>query len=115
MRDDIDPENPTNDTISIDTTGGVVGLAFRNLPPGIKITALDNHLDLKYFFESRSCAAGSPRVTLLIDSDGDGDFNFAAHGHVNPPAFAACLAEMWIYENLTDNLKRWETTPASVL
>lgn len=116
MQDDSDPENVTNDTISIDTTGGVIGLAFRNLPPGIKITALDTRLGLKYYFIApRSCAAGSPRVTLLIDSDGDGNFNFAAHGHVNPPLFGGCLPNLWIYENLTDELKRWETTPATVL
>src|SRR5690349_11465214 len=44
MRDDKDPDNLTNDTISIDTTGGVIGLAFRELPPGIKIAALDDQL-----------------------------------------------------------------------
>jgi len=116
MVDDKDPENATNDTVSIDTTGGVIGLAFRDLPPGIKIAALDDQLGLKYFFVlPRTCGGGAPRVTLLIDSDGDGDFDFAAHGHVNPPAFAACPTNMWVYENLTDNLKRWETTPATVL
>lgn len=114
MVDAKDPENPTNDTISLTAT--TVGLAFRNLPPGIKIAALDNQLGLKYFFVgARSCFGGSPRITLLVDSDGDGSFDFAAHGHVNPPLFGGCPPNQWVYENLTDNLKRWETTPATIL
>jgi hypothetical protein len=114
MMDAKDPDNPTNDTISLTATA--VGLAFRNLPPGIKIAALDNQLGLKYFFiGARSCFGGSPRITLLVDSDGDGNFNFAAHGHVNPPLFAGCPPNQWVYENLTDNLKRWEVTPATAV
>jgi hypothetical protein len=116
MMDDVDPMNPTNGTVSATMTPTVVAVAFRNLPPGIKITALDTQLGLKYFFEApRTCGAGSPRVSLLVDSDGDGSTNFVAHGHVNPPVFAACLQGEWIYENLTDNLKRWEVTPATAL
>src|SRR5688572_8772490 len=115
MVDDNDPQNPTNNTISVDTTGGIIGIAFRNLPPGIKITALDTQLGLKALYVApRTCGGGSPRITLLVDSDGDGSFNFAAHGHVNPPTFTACPPD-WTYENLTDNLKRWETTPATIL
>jgi len=122
MIDAKDPDNLTNDTISLTAT--TVGLAFRNLPPGIKIAALDNQLGLKYFFVgTRSCFGGSPRITLLIDANGDGKFvskqvdptspDFAAHGHVNPPAFAACPPMQWVYENLTDSLKRWEVTPST--
>jgi hypothetical protein len=115
MVDDKDPENPTNDTISIDTTGGVIGLAFRNLPPGIKIAALNNQLGFKYFFVDRSCGGGSPRITLLVDADGDGEFDqeagsdFAAHGHI--ASFTGCPPGKWVYENLTDELNRWEVTP----
>ncbi|HET9249534.1 MAG TPA: hypothetical protein VFP13_06290 [Actinomycetota bacterium] len=121
MVDDTDPENPTNDTISDIATPGSFALAFRNMPPGIKITALENQLGLKFFFEgSRSCFAGSPRITLLVDANGDGKFqqvpngpDFAAHGHVNPPAFAACPSNVWRYEDLTDALVRWEVTPST--
>jgi hypothetical protein len=116
MMDDVDPLNTTNGTVSATMTPTVFALAFRNLPPGIKITALDTQLGLKYFFVgTRTCGGGSPRVSLLVDSDGDGNTNFVAHGHVNPPAFTACPPEQWLYENLTDNLKRWEVTPATAL
>jgi hypothetical protein len=134
MQDDQDPENPTNDTISNVTTQDVpagIGIAFRNLPPSIKITALENQLGFKYFFEGRSCGGGSPRNTLLVDADGDGDFDqdgpggigpgdppdsfdFAAHGHVNPPATTGCPSGEWRYEDLTDAGLRWEITPCSV-
>jgi hypothetical protein len=125
---DTDPENSVgnpggsgggvggNETISATMTPTSVALAFRNLPPGIKIAALDNQLGLKYFFEgTRTCGGGSPRITLLVDSDGDGDFDFAAHGHVNPPALAACPPNKWMYENLTDDLPRWEVTPGTAV
>lgn len=92
MMDDHDPDNPTNDTISATMTLTNFALAFRNLPPGVKIAAFDNQLGFKYYFVApRSCGGGSPRVTLLIHSDGDGNFNFAAHGHPNP--FAGWPAE----------------------
>ncbi len=117
MRDDTDPENPTNDVIAIDTTGGALGLAYRDMPPGIKISALDNQVGLKYYFVApRTCFGGSPRLDLLIDGDGDGVFSgasdFVAHGHVNPPLTTACPAGDWVYENMSDHTsKRWETTP----
>ncbi|MBI3048364.1 MAG: hypothetical protein HYY76_08620 [Acidobacteria bacterium] len=126
---DSDPENPVgnpgssggggggNEGISATTTPATsVALAFRNLPPGINIRALDNQLGLKYFFVApRTCGGGSPRVTLLVDSDGDGDTDFAAHGHVNPPVFTACPPGKWVYENLTDDLGRWEVTPGGAV
>lgn len=120
MVDDNDPENATNDVISDFTTATAIGLAFRNLPPGIKIHALDTQLGFKYYFVGRSCGGGSPRVTLLVDADGDGDFqqgggspDFAAHGHPNP--FAGCPMNTWVYENLTDNGPRWEVTPGGAV
>jgi hypothetical protein len=114
MQDDQDPENPTNDTISIDTTGGVIGTAFRHLPPGIKISALNNQLGFKYYFVNRTCGGGSPRLDLFIDSDSDGDFDFTASGHVNPlTSSTGCPANVWVYENMTDELPRWEVLPAT--
>lgn len=121
MMRDFDPENVGvkpggagggvggNEGISATTTQTTVALAFRNLPPGIKITALRNQLGFKYFFVNRSCGGGSPRLTLLIDGDGDGTTDFAAHGHPNP--FVGCPPETWTYENLTDGGPRWEVTP----
>ena len=109
-----DPQNATNDTVMTTMTPTSFALAFRNLPPGIKISALDTQLGFKYYFVNRSCGGGSPRLTLLVDADGDGDFDqssgdFAAHGHPNP--FVGCPMNEWVYENLTDNGPRWEVTP----
>jgi hypothetical protein len=124
MMDNQDPQNPTNDVISVLTTPATIGVALRDLPPGIKIAALDTQLGFKYYFVNRSCGGGSPRVTLRVDADGDGDFDtdpptgpgdpddspdFAAHGHPNP--FTGCPANEWVYENLTDPGLRWEVTP----
>ena len=128
MMRDTDPENTVggsggsgggvggNETISANMTPTSVALAFRNLPPGIKITALTNQLGLKYYFVApRTCGGGSPRITLLIDSDGDGDTDFAAHGHVNPPVYTACVPNKWRYEDLADDLPRWEVTPGGAV
>ena len=125
---DTDPENSLgnpggsgggvggNETISATMTQASVALAYRNLPPGIGILALTNQLGLKYYFEApRTCGGGSPRITLLIDSDGDGDTDFAAHGHVNPPVYAACTPDKWKYEDLTDDGPRWEVTPGGAV
>src|SRR5688572_11069858 len=62
MMDDDDPQNLTNDVISVLTTPATIGVAFRNTPPGFKIAALDHQINLKYYFPTRSCGGGSPRV-----------------------------------------------------
>ncbi len=125
---DTDPENAVgkpgaagggvggNETISATMTPANVAIAFRKLPPGIKITALTNQLGLKYYFVApRTCGGGSPRITLLIDANGDGTTDFAAHGHVNPPIYAACPMNKWRYEDLADDLPRWEVTPGGAV
>ncbi|MEX2645877.1 MAG: hypothetical protein WD249_06415 [Gaiellaceae bacterium] len=116
--DDQAPDNPTNDTISMVTTPATIGIAFWDMPPGFHISALDGQLGFKYFFVNRSCGGGSPRLTLLVDANGDGTFDqssgdFAAHGHPNP--FVACPANTWVYENLTDNGPHWEVTPGGAV
>src|SRR5687767_4006432 len=129
MMRDTDPENAAgnsggsgggvggNETISATIPAtGALAFAYRNLPPGIRITALTNQIGLKYYFVApRTCGGGSPRVTLLVDSDGDGLFNFSAHGHVNPPVYGVCVMNKWITEDLTDDLPRWEVTPGGAV
>jgi hypothetical protein len=128
MMKDTDPENAVgkpgaagggvggNEGISATMTPTSVALAFRSLSPGIKITALENQLGLKYFFVApRTCGGGSPRITLLVDGNGDGSFDFALHGHVNPPVYTACVMNEWKYEDLTDDLQRWEVTPGGAV
>lgn len=118
---DLDPENPANEVLSIVNPTGppFFGLAFRDLR--VKIETLDNQLQFKYFYPSRTCGGGSPRITLLIDSNGDGRRDFAAHGHVNPnppspfTPFTDCPMGEWRFEDLTDDQERWEVTPGGAL
>jgi hypothetical protein len=123
---DSDPDNPVgnsgnsggggggNEVISAITTPTTMAFAYRNLPPGIKIAAFDNQLGLKYFFVApKTCNAGSPRLVLFVDADGDGDRDFSANGHVNPPLYTACPQNRWVYQDMTDDLPRWEVTPGS--
>lgn len=105
-----------NEVISSIATPGSFALAYRKLNPGINIQALTNQINLKYYFEApRTCFAGAPRISLLIDSDGDGHSNFAVHGHVFPPTYGSCPPNRWAIEDLTDEGPRWEVTPATAL
>jgi hypothetical protein len=116
MMDDQDPQNLTNDVISVFTTETTIGVAVRNLPPGIKIAALDHQLNIKYFFPTRSCGGGSPRIQIAIDGDGDGKFNqfpggpdqnaFGYVGHA--PFGTGCITGEWDIIDMTDNIGRWD-------
>ncbi|HEX2038689.1 MAG TPA: hypothetical protein VHF47_03035 [Acidimicrobiales bacterium] len=105
--DDTDPdqaESSDNDVAHFDTTSGLpVGLR-RNV--GELVRELDNQLGFRYFMANRSCGAGSPRVQLAVDTDGDGVANGNLHGHVRPPY--TCAEDKWVYEDLTDDELRWE-------
>jgi len=115
MNDDHDPKNLTNDVISVDTTTAYpagIGVALRNTPPGFKISALTNPLQLKYYFPARSCEGGSPRIQIAIDTDGDGTFNGNAFGYVGHSGFGAgCLTGVWDFVDMTDAVPaRWDLT-----
>ncbi len=115
MKDDQDPLNTTNDVISVLTTTSYpagIGVAFRNTPPGFKISALTNQLQLKYYYPGRSCGGGSPRIQLAIDTDGDGNSNGNAFGYVGHTGFGGgCLTGVWDFVDMTDNVPfRWDLT-----
>jgi hypothetical protein len=115
MLDDQDPQNLTNDVISVLTTTAYpagIGVAFRNTPPGFKIAALTNQLQLKYFFPARSCGGGSPRIQIAIDTDGNGSSNGNAFGYVGHTGFGGgCLTNVWDFVDMTDNVPaRWDLT-----
>jgi hypothetical protein len=104
-----DPQNPTNDVISVDTSGGAIGVALRNMPPGIKIAALDHQINVKYFFPVRTCAGGSPRIQLAVDRNGDGQFDGNAFGYVGHAPFGTgCVVNEWDVIDMTDNIGRWD-------
>ncbi len=109
MDDSQDPQNPTNDVIAVDTTGGTIGMALRNMPPGIKIAALDHQINIKYLFPARTCDGGSPRIQLAIDRDGNGQFDGNAFGYVGHAPFGAgCITAEWDIVDMTDNIGRWD-------
>src|SRR5678815_4989787 len=106
MNDDADPQNLTNDVISVLTTQAYpagIGVALRNTPPGFKIAALTNQLQLKYYFPTRSCGGGSPRIQIAIDTDGDGISNGNAFGYVGHTGFGGgCVTGAWDFVDMTD-------------
>jgi len=115
MEDDQDPQNLTNDVISVLTTTAYpagIGVAYRDTPPGFKIGALTNQLQLKYYMPARSCGGGSPRIQIAIDTDGDGVSNGNAFGYVGHTGFGGgCLTGVWDYVDMTDSVPfRWDLT-----
>jgi len=115
MMDADDPQNLTNDVISVLTTTAYpagIGVAFRNTPPGFKIAALTNQLQLKYLFPARSCGGGSPRIQIAIDTDGNGNSNGNAFGYVGHTGFGGgCVTGVWDFVDMTDAVPfRWDLT-----
>jgi hypothetical protein len=124
-----DPENRENIVLKVTSTPDFAAAgAFRDFR-NLKIWQLDHQLNFKYAFVApHTCGGGSPRIQLLIDANGNGKFDtdegdFVAHGHVRPP-FAGCETSkptgspdgpslstlLWRFEDLTDELPRWEVT-----
>lgn len=114
-----DPQNSTNDVIQAITTAVYpdgIGLAVRNLRPGISVDALTSQMNLKYLFTARTCAGGSPRFQVAIDGNGDGAFDqftggpdqnaFGYVGHA--PFGAGCLTGVWDVIDMTDDVGRWD-------
>src|SRR5438477_4923649 len=65
-----DPQNTDNDVISVFTTPAYpagIGVAVRDMLPKAKIATLTNQINIKYYFPTRSCGGGSPRIQLYID------------------------------------------------
>lgn len=112
MEKGVDPLNPTNDVLAVTTTSehpAGAGVAVRNLNPGIRITALDNQINLKYYFPARTCFGGSPRIQLAISRDGDRESDGNAFGYVgNAPFGTGCITGDWDIIDMTDQVGRWD-------
>jgi hypothetical protein len=130
-----DPENPSNVVLEVRSTPQFTASgASRRLR--VKLWQLDHQLNFhRAFVAPHSCGGGSPRIQLLVDADGDGKFNqaprgrdFVAHGHVRPPTEACETGTptpssggpspstlVWRFEDLTDELPRWEVTPGGAV
>jgi hypothetical protein len=102
-----DPTNQANFVIQVDNTSGFGGVR-REI--NAKITTLDEHLTVRYYFVSpKTCGLGSPRIQLAIDTNGDGLFtplpagtDGNAFGTIGPsPSFTGCRQNEWVNEDLT--------------
>jgi hypothetical protein len=101
--DAADPQNPDNDVVQFNTTAGGPVFMFRNMNE--VVAELDNQLELKYYMQNRNCGAGSPRIDLGLDTNGDGRADAFLEGHVED--FVCPNQNTWVYEDLTDDLPRW--------
>ncbi len=112
----VDPQNPYNDVISFDTTGGQIAGALRILGDHVQVKMLTNQIELKYYFLNRTCGGGSPRIQLAIDGDGDGDFKQSpgssdqnAFGYLGDKPFGGgCPPNVWVHEDMTDAVPKWD-------
>ena len=105
----VDPQNATNEVFAVDNTNDFGG-AYRALPKGTKADQLDNQVQLDYFFQgTKTCAAGSPRIQLGIDTNGDGTRDGNAFGYLGDKPFGGlCPANMWVLEDMTDGAAKWD-------
>lgn len=80
--------------------------------PSKHVKELTDQLQLKYYFPARTCAGGSPRFQLTIDTDGDGSSNGNAFGYVGHVGFGGgCITGAWDFVDLTDAVpSRWDLT-----
>ena len=109
-----DPQNTDNDVISVFTTLAYpagIGVAVRDMLPKAKIATLTNQINIKYYFPTRSCGGGSPRIQLYIDP-GNGTPPHNAFGYIGHGGFGAgCLTGVWDYVDMTDSVPaRWDIT-----
>jgi hypothetical protein len=111
-RDDIDPQNPTNQVISIENSATAFGGATRVIIKGTQVAEMDNQVQLKYYFVgTKTCLAGSPRIQLSIDRDGDGDSDGNAFGYLGDKPFGGgCIPERWTFEDMTNEQAKWDLT-----
>ena len=102
-RDGYDPTNPHNEVIVFDTKSGTPQWIARLVKAQIR--TLDNQLEFKYFMAgTKTCGGGSPRMTLLVSTDGDKDGELVLDGHVTG---STCVLNEWFYEDLTNAVPRW--------
>lgn len=100
----------TNFVVAMDTSGpGSFGYATAPLdtPPA----SLTGFLAVDYYLAGRDCGGGSPRISLSVDTDGDGVSDGHAFGYVGPsPSFTGCSLNSWQHADLTDGASRWDLT-----
>lgn len=105
-----DPQNPDNDVVSIDTTDpSRYGGMFRTFGDHVKVEQLTNQLGLKYYLVGRTCAGGSPRLSIFIAPTGNPKDDLrAVYGYVGTGAFGGgCPSNTWVYQDLSQG-PQWD-------
>jgi hypothetical protein len=97
-----DPQNATNDVIRFNSTETGFSSVTRDLrAKELQVEDMTNMIAVKYFFVDRTCAGGSPRFQLNIDT-GDGTVH-NAFGYFGNTAFGGgCVPNTWVYEDLAN-------------
>lgn len=83
---------------------------------------LDDQVELKYYYVGRSCGGSGTRFQLGISGDGDRAFTQVpggpdqnAFGYVGDKPFGGgCLPNMWVYEDMTNNVAKWDLSQWTV-
>jgi hypothetical protein len=105
-----DPENPENRVVQLrsafdpaDPDANRAGAIARVFAGRVRVWQLDNQLQAKTWLrEPHSCGLGSPRISLAIDTDGDGRSDGNAFGYAGTsPDFSACVMRTWLHEDFT--------------
>jgi hypothetical protein len=106
---DVDPENPRNAVVRLTSAfdpanpgAAQAGAVARVFGERTRVWRLDNQLEAKAWFrEPHTCGLGSPRISLAIDREGDGDSDGNAFGYLGTsPAFSLCPIRTWLFEDL---------------
>jgi hypothetical protein len=114
---DVDPQNDKNHVILIETTEDYpagAGAIFLKIKTHPKVADLTNLLSTKYRFEGRTCAGGSPRFQILVESTlapAGPPFNGRANvfGYLGDKAFGGgCPSGAWTFEDMTNGAPKWE-------
>ena len=115
-KDDVDPQNHFNQVISFDTRDhNAVAGAVRKFGPHTKLGMFTDQLELKYYYLGRTCGGGSTRFQLGLDLNGDGVMDINAFGYLGNAAFGGgCLMNQWVFEDMTDNAPKWDTSQLPV-
>jgi len=114
VSDAVDPQNSDNDVVRFDTTDpNVVDSMGRKLSE--TVSQVTDQVEFKYFFVgTKDCKAGSPRIDLFVDTNGDHKFDTGdtvLRGYLDPTGAGVCEKNKWQYvdlANLGDPTARWE-------
>ena len=112
--DAVDPQNADNDVIKVDTAThpDVASGVVRKMNESV--AQVTDQVELKYLFTDgrTDCSAGSPRIDLFVDTNGDKRWDTLLNGYVQALGSpnGHCTAGQWQFvdlANLGDTTPHW--------